>query len=65
MSEIDMEEMSFLGDHDIVGVSITDSENIRSDAVPRTTELEVLDVFLELLFIRTVRLQEHHDRFAD
>lgn len=60
-----MEEMSFLSNHDIIGVTITNTEDVSRNAIPSTTQLEILNMFLQVLLVLTVLLQEHHNRFTN
>lgn len=46
-------------------MSVTDAENVSCDTVPSAAEFEVLHMFLQLLFVLAVLLDEHHDRLAD
>lgn len=65
VTKIDMEEVTFLGNHNIIGVTITNTEDVRRHAIPSTTQLEILNMLLQVLLVLTVRLQEHHNRFTD
>ena len=60
-----MEKMSFFCYHNIIRMSIAYSDDVRSHAIPSTTEFEILDCFLFLFLIWVVVFYEFQNRSID